>query len=85
MNRLQVGIILIGKGLLCSGLHLLAVLLELGVVDLHLGGSKSGGSNEFLEWGSVSADRKHGESDIRTSWGLPTILRASQRKGFSKL
>lgn len=57
-NRLQVGIILIGKGKVCGGLHLLAVLLELLVVDLNLGGSESGGSNELLQWGSVSAVKK---------------------------
>lgn len=51
VNRLQVGVVLVGQGLLGSGLHLLAVLLELLVVDLHLGGSKGGGGDELLEGG----------------------------------
>lgn len=45
---LQVGVVLVGQGLLCGGLHLLAVLLHLLVIDLDLRGGKGGSGNEFL-------------------------------------
>lgn len=48
MTTLQVGVILIGQGLSGSLRHLLAVLLELLVVDGDLGGSKSRSSDELL-------------------------------------
>lgn len=48
-TTLQVGVVLVGQGLLCCGLHLLAVLLHLLVVDLHLGGSEGGGGDELLD------------------------------------
>lgn len=45
---LQVGIVLVGEGLVGSSLHLLAVLLDLLVVDLDLRRSESGGGDELL-------------------------------------
>jgi hypothetical protein len=45
---LQVGIILVGQRLVLGLLHLLLVLSEELGVDLDLGGSQSGSSDEFL-------------------------------------
>lgn len=47
-NRLQVGVILIGKGLLGSSIHLSTSTGKLVVVDLDLRGSEGGLSNELL-------------------------------------
>lgn len=46
--RLQVIILLVGKGDSSSLLHLLLVLLKKVLIDLGGGGSQSRGSNEFL-------------------------------------
>jgi hypothetical protein len=48
LTTLQVGVILIGQGLGSRIDHLLAILLELLVVDGDLGGSKSGSGDELL-------------------------------------
>ena len=47
-TRLQVGVILIGKGLLGSSIHLSTSTGKLVVVDLDLRGSEGGLSNELL-------------------------------------
>ena len=46
---LQVGIVLVGKGLVGGLLHLLAVSLELLLVNGNLGGSEGNSGNEFLK------------------------------------
>lgn len=46
---LQVGIVLVGKGLVGGLLHLLTVSLELLLVDGNLGGSKGNSGNEVLK------------------------------------
>lgn len=85
--RLQIVVLLVGKRHLSGVRHFLLVLLEKLGVDLHLRGSESGSRNEFLERGV--SQKKHRPNQfgwsVLTSWGLPTSLRASQRKGFSKL
>lgn len=70
-----------------SLLHFLGVLSKERLVDLGSGGCKSGGSNEFLYWFvSKAMCVPDGDSRVsRTRPGLPTSLRASHRKGFSKL
>lgn len=47
-HYLQVGIILVGQRHLGGSGHLVLVLLEHGLVDLNLGRSQGGGSDEFL-------------------------------------
>lgn len=47
-TALQVGVLLVGKRLLCGGLHLLAVSVHLGDVDLHLRGSEGRGGDKLL-------------------------------------
>lgn len=49
LATLQVRILLVGKRHVGGGLHLLLVLLENGLVDLDLGGSEGGSSNELLQ------------------------------------
>jgi hypothetical protein len=48
LTTLQVGIVFVGKGLSSSIDHLLAVLLELLVVDGNLGGSEGRSSDKLL-------------------------------------
>lgn len=87
-TRLQVVVLVLagqrhGRGLL----HLLGVLGKERLVDLGSGGCKSGGSNEFLYWlvSKAICVLDGGSWVSRTRPGLPTSLRASHRKGFSKL
>lgn len=46
-DNLEVGVVLVGQGLVSGGGHLVAVLLHEGGIDLHLRRSKGGSSNEF--------------------------------------
>jgi hypothetical protein len=65
-------------------LHLLGVLLEQSLVDLGGRGRKSGGSNEFLCESVYQCSSWSTEGKLTRAL-FPTSLRASQRKGFSKL
>lgn len=83
---LQVVVLLIRQRLL-SGLVQLVLVLghDLGV-DLDLRRSQGRSSDEFLKFSQHElADIVDIESGRHTKVGLPTNLRASHRKGFSKL
>ena len=84
-NRLKVGIVLVGKGHVGGGFHLLLVLLENGLVDLDLRRSKGGGSDEVLGQMLATRDSWREADSKRTRVWLPTSFLASHRKGFSKL
>ena len=85
--RSEIGIILVGQGNVGSLLHLLLVLLHELLVDLDRRSRKGHFSNKFLN--QVSGDPMGVLLQMRgrelTRLGLPVSLRASQRKGFSKL
>lgn len=48
-TALQIGIVLVGEGLVGSLLHLATVSLELLLVDSDLGGSKGNAGNKVLQ------------------------------------
>jgi hypothetical protein len=56
---LQVCILLVGQWHLGGILHLLLVLLEHGLVDLDFWGSQGGGSDEFLQEDTMSANHPY--------------------------
>lgn len=78
-----------------SLLHLLLILGQKSLIDLGSGRSKSGGGDELLldhisklivqDIGEFVRGRAGPGVLSRTRLGLPTSLRASHRKGFSKL
>lgn len=87
---------LIGKGHVLGSSHLLLVLCEDLEVDLGSRRGKGGGGDKFLKenisivtivWGGsgLGGAQEDSKGRGRTRPGLPTSLRASQRKGFSKL
>ena len=64
-NDLQVGIVLVGEGLVGGLLHLLAVSLELLLVDGNLGGSKGNSGNKVLKGNQLVLIGSYSNQGIR--------------------